>query len=135
MEEVKIEEVKIEKLVYDMNQIIKRFGSTHIQFIHTMPHDMNIDENYITIKICNAPDSIISGLLIRDWTFDEFFHSDFTFVEYCQMLCSSGIVGEFKSVLLKHLDTKDWSFLNAMSKCINWSSTKELEMKLQLMGF
>jgi hypothetical protein len=33
------------------------------------------------------------------------------------------------------LDEKDWLFIEAMSKCNNVSSVKEIEMKLQLMGY
>ena len=36
---------------------------------------------------------------------------------------------------LKSLDEKDWLFIEAMSKCNNVSSVKEIEMKLQLMGY
>jgi hypothetical protein len=128
----------LEHLVYDMNAIVERFGAKHIKFIFTFPGHINGNGEFITMVLVsqsNGPVDVIGNLFNHDWTVDEFFNSSRrTFVEYCQMMSSHEMRYVFTTTF-ESLDEKDWLFIEAMSKCNNVSSVKEIEMKLQLMGY
>lgn len=128
----------LEQLVYDMNAIVERFDAKHIKFIFTFPGHINGSGEFITMVLVSQSNGlvdVIGNLFNHDWTVDDFFNSSRrTFVEYCQMICSPEMRDVFFTTF-ESLDEKDWLFFEAMSKCNNVSSVKEIEMKLQLMGY
>ena len=128
----------LEQLVYDMNALVERFGANHIKFIFTFPGHINENSEFITMVLVSQSNGLVNvmgNVFNHDWTIDEFFNSSRrTFVEYCQIMYSREMRDVFTAAL-KSLDEKDWLFIEAMSKCNNVSSVKEIEMKLQLMGY